>query len=283
MFGVTTDRYGFPIENQPRVFKPTESLVNRVYVVGSSSGPKVVQQASEQGSAAAMRALPSLLRGTAEPLKFASRVNPDRCIKCLNCQTICPHGAISMTDEGAVSDPAFCQACGFCAAACPVHAAELTNFTDRQILAQAKVAFSELPNDEPKILALLCYWCSYSAADFAGVEHVSAPANYRAVRIRCSSSVNTALLMQMFTLGVDGILVAGCPERSCHHLFGNFVADKRIDLAKVLMGQLGLDMARLRFEYIGAPMHAKFVETLEQMTKKLKALGPNPAAVAEAR
>ena len=38
----------------------------------------LVQQAAEQGSAAAMRALPNLLAGRKEPLKFASRVNPER-------------------------------------------------------------------------------------------------------------------------------------------------------------------------------------------------------------
>lgn len=283
MFGVEMDRYGYPIENQPRLFRPTESLVDRVFVIGASSGPKVVQQASEQGSAAAMRALPSLLRGEAEPPRYASRVNPDRCAKCGLCVTTCPHGAITMTAEGAVSDPAFCQACGLCAAACPVHAMELDNFTDQQLLAQVEVAFENLQVGEPKLLALLCYWCSYSAADFAGVERATAPDNYRAIRIRCSSSVNTALLMQMFSMGVDGILVAGCPERSCHHLRGNFVADKRIDLARAVIGQLGLDQGRLRFEYIGAPMQGKLLETLEAMNAKLRKLGPNPAASMLAR
>jgi heterodisulfide reductase subunit A len=187
-----------------------------------------------------------------------------------------------MIEDGAVSDPAFCQACGFCAAACPVHAAELTNFTDQQILAQARVAFSSLPVSEPRILALLCYWCAYSAADFAGIERNAAPADYRAVRIRCSSSVNTALLMQMFKMGVDGILIGGCPERSCHHLHGNFVADKRIELARALMDQLGLDSSRLRFEYIGAPMQAKLVETIRSMDEKLRQLGPIPVATAQA-
>jgi len=270
MFGVETDRYGYPVENQPRLFRPTESLVNRVYVVGASAGPKVIQQAAEQGSAAAMHALPFLLSGCVEAPKYASRVNAGRCGKCRICESVCPHGAIRMTEEGAESDPAFCQGCGFCAAACPVHAAELTNFSDRQILEQARVAFHELPQDEPRILALLCYWCSYSAADFAGIQRVAAPPNYRAIRIRCSSSVNTALLMRMFKLGVDGIFVAGCPERSCHHLWGNFVADKRIELARSLMGQLGLSPYRLRFEYIGAPMQAKLMESLGNMDKKLR-------------
>ena len=278
MFGVEVDRYGYPIENQPRVFRATESMVSRVFVVGASAGPKVVQQASEQGSAAAMRALPSLLRARAEPLRYASRVNPDRCTGCRTCEAVCPHGAIRMTEAGATSDPGFCQGCGFCAAACPVHAAELGNFTDEQILAQAEAAFTELGAGEPRILALLCYWCAYSAADFAGIERAEAPANHRVVRIRCSSSVNTALLMRMFTMGVDGILVAGCPERSCHHLWGNFVADKRIELARAVMGQLGLDTMRLRFEYIGAPMQAKLVDVLGTMDQKLRKLGPNPAA-----
>ncbi|MCP4677798.1 MAG: hydrogenase iron-sulfur subunit [Deltaproteobacteria bacterium] len=278
MFEVQTDRNGYPIENQPRLFRPTESLVNRVFTVGSSAGPKVIQQASEQGSAAAMRALPTLLRGEAEPLRYASRVNPERCTKCRTCETVCPHGAIRMTEDGAVSDPAFCQACGFCAAACPSHAAELVNFTDQQILAQVKVAFDKLPLGEPRILALLCYWCSYSAADFAGVARVDVPSNYRTIRIRCSSSVNTGLVMQMFKMGVDGILIAGCPAKSCHHLWGNFLADKRTDLARAFMGQMGLDPSRLRFEYIGAPMQAKLVDTIGKMDATLRKLGPNPAS-----
>lgn len=279
MFGVCLDQHGFPIENQPRLFRPTESLVNRVYAIGASSGPKVVQQAVEQGSAAAMRALPLLMRGEVDSLRFASRIHGDRCVSCRVCEAVCPHGAIRITEQGAVTDPAFCQACGFCAAACPVHAAELTNFTDRQVLEQVKVAFQELPASEPRILALLCYWCAYSAADFAGIERVEVPSSYRSIRIRCASSVNTALLLKMFEMGVDGILVAGCPEKSCHHLWGNFVADKRITLAKSLLDQLGYDAQRLRFEYIGAPQQDKLVDILRKMDEGLRVLGHNPAAM----
>ena len=89
--------------------------------------------------------------------------------------------------------------------------------------------------------------------------------------------------MQMFKLGIDGILIAGCPERSCHHLWGNFVADKRIELARALMDQLGLSSSRLRFEYIGAPMQAKLMETLRDMDKKLRQLGPNPAGTVQSK
>jgi heterodisulfide reductase subunit A len=279
--GVITDSHGVPRENQVRLFRPTESCVDRVYAVGASVGPKIVQQAVEQGAAAAMKALPVLMRGVKQPGKYASVISGDRCIRCRSCMTVCPHGAIRMTEHGAVSDPAFCQACGFCAAACPSHAAQLLNFNEGQILAQAETAFGELPEGEPKILALLCYWCSYSGGDLAGVKGMTAPANFRSIRIRCSSSVNSALIMAMLRLGIDGVLVGGCPEASCHHAWGNYLSDRRITLLRALFDQLGLSQKRLRFEYIGVPQSRKFVDTIEAMDRDLRALGPNPLPVQE--
>jgi coenzyme F420-reducing hydrogenase delta subunit len=63
-------------------------------------------------------------------------------------------------------------------------------------------------------------------------------------------------------------------------VWGNYVTDKRVELARALMGQLGLDQGRLRFEYIGVPMQAELVATLWSMDEKLRQLGPNPVAVA---
>lgn len=277
--GLRTDQFGFPMENQPRIFRPTESFVDRVYVVGAASGPKVVQQSVEQGSAAAVKAAPYLIRGEKELLKFVSRIDPSVCTRCRICETVCPHGAIRITEKGAVSDPAFCQGCGFCIAACPTHAAELVNFTEKQILDQVDVAFKSVPAGDPKILALLCYWCSYCGADLAGASGLQLPANYRSIRIRCSSSVNSALLMEMLRRGVDGILIGGCPPGSCHHVNGNYLTDKRTTLMHKLMSQLGLSEKRLKYEYIGVPQSQKFVDTISAMDRNLRELGPNPVAV----
>lgn len=277
--GLRTDQFGFPMENQPRIFRPTESFVDRVYVVGAASGPKVVQQSVEQGSAAAVKAAPYLIRGEKELLKFVSRIDPAVCTRCRICETVCPHGAIRITEKGAVSDPAFCQGCGFCIAACPTHAAELVNFTEKQILDQVDVAFKSVTAGDPKILALLCYWCSYCGADLAGANGLQLPANYRSIRIRCSSSVNSALLMEMFRRGVDGILVGGCPPGSCHHVNGNYLTDKRTTLMHKLMSQLGLSEERLKYEYIGVPHSQKFADTISAMDRNLRELGPNPVAV----
>ncbi len=272
------DDNGFPLENQPRIFRPTESMVDRVYVIGSALGPQVIQQAVEQGRAAAMTALPGLLFGKKERPKFASSIDPAKCIACRMCEAVCPHGAIEVTEAGVVSDPAFCQGCGFCAAACPTHAAALSNFSDAQILAQANAAFTGLAPGEPRIMALLCYWCSYAAADLAGASGMTAPVNFRSIRIRCSSSVNTALVLEMFKRGVDGILVAGCPPRGCHHANGNYLADRRTALIQRVLDQLGISPARLKFDYIGVSNSREFVAAIADMDAKLRALGPNPVS-----
>jgi coenzyme F420-reducing hydrogenase delta subunit len=39
---------------------------------------------------------------------------------------------------------------------------------------------------EPKIAAFLCNWCSYGAADLAGVGRMEYPANIRVIRIPCT-------------------------------------------------------------------------------------------------
>jgi heterodisulfide reductase subunit A len=275
--GVVADAHGFPRENQVRLFRPTESMVDRVFVAGAAVGPKIVQHSVEQGRAAAMKALPVLLRGATDTLHTASTIAEDRCTRCHSCITVCPHGAIRMTADGAVSDPAFCQSCGFCAAACPTHAAQLLNFSDHHILDQAAVAFEELPEGEPRILALLCYWCSYSGGDLAGVKGLKAPANFRSIRIRCSSSVNSGLITEMFRMGIDGVLVGGCPDGGCHHAWGNYLTERRVTLMRTLYEQLGLSPSRLRFENIGVPQSQLFVDTIVQMDADLRALGPNPA------
>jgi F420-non-reducing hydrogenase iron-sulfur subunit len=62
---------------------------------------------------------------------------------------------------------------------------------------------------EPKIVAFLCNWCAYGAADLAGVSRLSYPANIRAVRVMCSATVSPHFLLRALQSGADGLLVGG--------------------------------------------------------------------------
>jgi F420-non-reducing hydrogenase iron-sulfur subunit len=62
---------------------------------------------------------------------------------------------------------------------------------------------------EPKILAFICNWCAYGAADLAGVSRLQYPPNVRAVRVMCSATVSPHHILRALQDGADGVLVGG--------------------------------------------------------------------------
>ncbi|NTU48775.1 MAG: hydrogenase iron-sulfur subunit [Syntrophobacteraceae bacterium] len=62
---------------------------------------------------------------------------------------------------------------------------------------------------EPRILAFLCNWCAYGAADLAGVSRIQYPVNLRPVRVMCSATVSPHHILRAFQSGADGVLVSG--------------------------------------------------------------------------
>jgi F420-non-reducing hydrogenase iron-sulfur subunit len=66
-----------------------------------------------------------------------------------------------------------------------------------------------MPTSQPKVLAFLCNWCAYAGADQAGVSRLQYPADVRAIRVMCSSSVSFENILKAFQLGADGVFVGG--------------------------------------------------------------------------
>jgi F420-non-reducing hydrogenase iron-sulfur subunit len=62
---------------------------------------------------------------------------------------------------------------------------------------------------EPKILAFLCKWCSYAAADLAGVSRFQYPPNIRTILTMCSGRVDPIFVLEGLRRGFDGVFVFG--------------------------------------------------------------------------
>lgn len=62
---------------------------------------------------------------------------------------------------------------------------------------------------EPKIIAIMCNWCAYGAADLAGVSRLKYPSNIRPIRVMCSGTVSPHHILRAFQSGADGVLVGG--------------------------------------------------------------------------
>jgi F420-non-reducing hydrogenase iron-sulfur subunit len=130
---------------------------------------------------------------------------------------------------------------------------------------------------EPRVIAFLCNWCSYSAADLAGQSRLPCPANVRVVRVPCSGRVDPELILRAFARGADGVLVCGCHPGDCHYLAGNYKAAGRIALLRRMLGLLGVNPERLVLSWASASEGQRFVSVAAETTAKLRALGPRSA------
>ena len=137
------------------------------------------------------------------------------------------------------------------------------------------MSVKEAENWEPKILAFCCNWCTYTAADRAGLNRMKYPANVRVVRLPCSSRVNPQFILRAFQKGCDGVMVCGCHPGDCHYATGNYFTRRRFMLMKRLMEYNGIDPRRFQARWISGSEAAKFRDTVTRVAQEIKALGPN--------
>ena len=127
---------------------------------------------------------------------------------------------------------------------------------------------------EPRIIAYLCTWCSYTGADTAGIARMKSPANIRAIRVPCSGRVSPELIMRSFDQGADGVLVLGCHIGECHYDTGNHRAAKRIPILNKLMTYAGLEPERLHLDWVSASEGERFSHIATDFVERVRALGP---------
>ena len=129
---------------------------------------------------------------------------------------------------------------------------------------------------EPRIIAFICNWCSYAAADLAGTSRIHYPPNVRVVRMMCSGMVDPIYTLKAFEGGADGVLIAGCHYADCHYLNGPAKCDTVVNGIKKIVHTLGLEDERLRREMIAASEGTIFARVIQEMVDQLKKLGPSP-------
>ena len=127
---------------------------------------------------------------------------------------------------------------------------------------------------EPRILGILCNWCSYAGADLAGSARMHHPPNVRIVRVPCSGRVDPMLVLKGFQRGFDGVLVSGCHPGDCHYAKGNYYARRRIMILKEFLKTVGIEPERFHFEWVSASEGARFAEVVTEMSEAIEKIGP---------
>lgn len=129
---------------------------------------------------------------------------------------------------------------------------------------------------EPRIVGLLCNWCSYAGADLAGVSRIQYPTNIRIIRVMCSGRVDPVIVLETLINGADGVLVTGCHPGDCHYIVGNLHAERKFRMLKKLIALTGLEQGRLRLEWVSASEGARFADLVKEFTEQIRKLGPSP-------
>jgi len=252
--------------------RPVEAHIDGVFIAGCASGPKEIPISIAQGSAAAAKAVKLLHRGYLDLEPTSAYVDPEKCIRCKLCVDVCPIKAISVKSPAYV-DEAACKGCGSCAAACPVDAIDMRFFSDQQIMAQVRAATEE-KKEFPLIVAFLCNWCSYGAADLAGTSRIQYPTNARNIRVMCSGRVDPVFILEALRRGADGVLIAGCRIGECHYRDGNYQALQRVNVLKGVLEKVGLDPGRVKIVWCAASEGEIYARDLKDFISELKAMGP---------
>ncbi len=129
---------------------------------------------------------------------------------------------------------------------------------------------------EPDITVFMCIYCAYMAADTAGALRIKYPANVKLVKLPCTGKTDVRYLLEAFEQGADGVCVVGCPIGNCHHVHGNERGRARVAYAKELLDQVGLGRDRLEMYFVSGGMGQTFANAMQEMTERLRTLGPSP-------
>lgn len=108
------------------------------------------------------------------------------------------------------------------------------------------------------------------------------PASVRVIRVPCTGKVDLLHILRAFEKGADGVYLVGCLEGSCHYEQGNFKARKRVEFAQSLLEAVGTGSQRLQMYNLSSGEAPLFAQYAQEMTERIRALGPNPAKLASA-
>ena len=127
---------------------------------------------------------------------------------------------------------------------------------------------------EPRIVAFFCNWCTYTAADLAGISRMTYAPNVRVIRLMCSGRLDPQFVLAALRGGADGVLIGGCHPGDCHYQLGNYNAQRRVLLLKRMLRSMGIEDERVRLEWISAAEGEKVQRVCNEMTAQLRRLGP---------
>jgi len=175
-----------------------------------------------------------------------AKVIKEKCAACLTCVRVCPHGAPKIEGDVAVVDPEKCLGCGLCAVECPALAIEIENN-----LSEGGIN-SMLKECKPKTILFRCR----SGAILS--DNINTPKNVFTVDVPCAGRVSVSNMLAAFENGAEEVVVAACKADDCLHDNSVELLKNRIEEARKILGEAGMDGESLRLTDISSDLNKEF-------------------------
>lgn len=274
MLNIRRDSRGFLQDENVHLY-PVASERKGIFFVGECRGASDLGRVLADISGVVMNVHELLFSGKALVDVEMVKADPQKCVACLTCIRVCPHGAIQLVradnskEVAGISDVA-CYACGVCAAICPAKAIRFQGYRDEEILTQIEALEGSLNG---RHIAFCCEHSAYPAADLAGKLGLHYPERLRIIRVPCAGQVDVFHILKAFENGAAGVLVMGCEEGACHHITGNTRAKERVRYCSTLLKEVSPDGRPVAMFNLSPNAPHKFVRAVNEIARLTKESG----------
>ena len=256
-----------------------------VYAAGPVRQPMNMTEAQEDAAGAAFKAIQCIdhvAKGMAVHPRAWDLTFPDpqliRCTACKRCTEECPFGAIEEDEKGIPSYMVNrCRRCGTCMGACPER---IVSFKDYNIdMIGSMIKSVDVPEEEFRILCLVCENDAYPALDTAGYNHKSIDPAVRFIPVRCLGGMNLVWIADALSKGVDGFLLLGCKfgeNYQCHFVKGSELANVRFSKIGETLNRLQLESERVNMMQVAISEYDKLPDMINTFAERIKEIGHNP-------
>jgi heterodisulfide reductase subunit A len=274
LLNIKRDSRGFLQDENVHLY-PVGSERKGIFVIGGCRGDLGSRRILADISSVVINVHELLCSGKTVADVERVKADPQKCVACLTCIRVCPHGAIELVraedskEVAGVSDLA-CYACGICAAICPAKAIRFKGYGDDEILAQIDAMQRPLNG---RSIAFCCEHSAYPAADLAGRLRLHYPEDLRIIRVPCAGQVDAFHILKAFERGAAAVLVMGCEDGACHHITGNIRAKERVQYCGMLLKEVGADGRLVSMFNLSPNAPHKFVRAVSEMAEITKESG----------
>jgi F420-non-reducing hydrogenase iron-sulfur subunit len=94
----------------------------------------------------------------------------------------------------------------------------------------------------------------------------------RKVALPCSGKLEVSFLLKALENGADAVALFGCPEGECHYLVGSTRAKNRVQYARRILREIGLEEERIRRFVFADQTPSGEMESLTAWAEKVRSM-----------